>query len=65
MQNITRDTEIKDKLIVTTGGGEEIIGEQRGRVIKEDVERAHGLSQRVAGLRVGGGVIGAQESGDR
>ena len=35
--------EIKNKLTVTRGERErEIIGERRGRVIKEHVERTHG-----------------------
>ena len=36
-QNITRDIEIKNKLTVTRGEVEEIMGGNRGRSIKEHV----------------------------
>ena len=36
-QNITRDMEIKNKLTVTTGKGEGIMGERREKVVKEHV----------------------------
>ena len=37
------------------GWGREIMGENRGRSIKEHVQRTYGQSQREVGSRVGGG----------
>ena len=54
-QNITRDTEIKNKLTVTRGEvGEDNEG-KGGKVVKEHVQRTQGQNQREIGLRVGSG----------